>query len=369
MKFLDKFNKTIEKIEGVSTHTEPPRYFHSSGNKVADLIISGRALGGGILAQGRITGFAGPSGAGKSFLLSNTLREAQKDGAIILAIDSENALDSDFVSKIGVDPNPPKFNYVSVVTIPQVTKVISSFLDEYRQSYKNDLENAPKVVIAIDSLDMLMTDTEVEHYSKGNTRGDQGQRNKQLKAMLRTLVQDIKELNVAIACTSQVYVNQDPLNGEGRWIVSEAVKYSMSIIALLTKLKLRGSGVSKFEGIRLRVNGYKTRFTKPFQQIEIEVPYESGMNPYSGVIEVGVELGVLERAGSRYRFVGEDKTFFAKDFTDEMGDITLAAIDEILRNNNHLAIEIDTGLEEDGDDEKRSSKKKREEKAREVLHG
>lgn len=367
MKFLNKFNKVVEKIEGVSTNTEPPRYFHSSGNKMIDLITSGRALSGGILAQGRITGLAGPSGAGKSFVLSNALREAQKDGAYILVIDSENALDPDFVSKIGVNPNPPYFNYVSVVTISQVITVISAFLKEYRNEHADDLKNAPKVVIAIDSLDMLMTDTEVSHYDKGDSRGDQGQRAKQLKAMLRNLVQDIKDLNVSVAATSQVYQNQDPMNGEGKWIVTEAVRYSMSNIILLTKLRLRGSTVSKFEGIRLRAYGFKTRFTKPFQQIEIEVPYETGMNPYSGVIEVATELGILTRAGSRYRFTGEDKTFFAKDFTDEMGDIALAAIDELLSANSDLAIEVDTGLDEDGEDGESATSKRK--KKYEVLNG
>lgn len=80
-------------------------------------------------------------------------------------------------------------------------------------------EDAPQVLILIDSLDMLMTETEVEHFDKGVTKGDQGQKNKQLKAMLRSFVQAIKHLNVSMICTSQVYKNQDILNGEGVWIV------------------------------------------------------------------------------------------------------------------------------------------------------
>ena len=286
MDFLKEFNKTVDKMDGVGRSSQPPRYWYSTGNHVLNKIISGSFNRG--IPQGRITNFSGPSASGKSFLVCNAMRESQKAGAIILVVDSENALDDDFVTAIGVDVKKD-YHYVAVTTIAQAQAVVSSFLKGYKKEYGND-ENAPQVLIVIDSLSMLLTDTEMDNYDKGVQKGDQGQRNKQLKAMLRAFTQDIKTLNVTMVCTSQVYKNQDVLNGEGLWIISDAVKYAASQIILLNKLKLRDSGSKDIEGIRMKCEGYKTRFTKPFQSVTIEVPYDSGMDPYNGLLEVAVEV-------------------------------------------------------------------------------
>ena len=256
--------------------------------------------------------------------MSNILREAQKNGAHLVVLDSENALDDDFVSKIGVDVTEG-YSYVPVDTIPQVQKVVSSFITKYKKSYSSD-ENAPKVLIAIDSLDMLMTETEEENFEKGVTKGDQGQRSKQLKAMLRQFVQAIKHYNISMVVTAQVYKNQDVTNGEGVWIVSDAIKYSLSQIAMLTKLKLRSEDktIREIAGIRMKVEGYKTRFTKPFQTATIEVPYESGMDPYNGLLEVAVEMGVADKRGSRYALAGSETTWYSKEFGTYAQDVLVS---------------------------------------------
>lgn len=302
MGFLKAFNKELEKMDGVGTSSLPPRYWYSTGNHVLNRIISGSFFKG--IPQGRITNLAGSSGAGKSFLAANLVKAAQQAGAFCLVLDSENALDDEFMQKIGITTDE-NYQYTEVSTIPQVTKVISAFISGYRKEYGEDSE-APQVFILVDSLDMLMTETELGHYQAGNAKGDQGQRNKQLKAMLRTFVQDIKKLNITMVVTSQVYKNQDVMNGEGVWIVSDAVKYAASQIILLSKLKLKGDSgkAGDFSGIRMKCEGYKTRFTKPFQTITIEVPYETGMDPTSGLLEVAIELGAVTKKGSWYNLAG-----------------------------------------------------------------
>lgn len=299
------FIKEFEKDLGDLGSSLPPRYWFSSGNYVINKIISGSFTKGAV-GQGRVTGLAGPSGAGKSFVLCNIMREAQKQGAYIVAMDSENALDDDFVSAIGVDPTDG-YKYISVDTVPDCVRVVSSFITKYKKSYKKNDEDAPKVLFVLDSLDMLSTETELEQFEEGESKGDQGQRNKQLKKMLRLFVQAIKGYNISIVVTSQVYKNQDLLNGEGVWIVADAVRFSLSQIMLLTKLKLReGKGADRtVAGINMKVEGFKTRFTKPFQTVTVEVPYDSGMDPYNGLLDVAIELGIVERAGSWLNFNGE----------------------------------------------------------------
>lgn len=310
MDFLKTFQKELESMEGVGTSSAPPRYWYSTGNYVLNKIISGSFYKG--IPQGRITNLAGPSGAGKSFLAANIVREAQRQGAIILIVDTENALDDEFMQKIGVDTNSDTYYYAGVTTINQAVAVISQFIKGYKKDCGND-PNAPQVFILLDSLDMMITETELENYDKGIQKGDQGQKNKQLKMLLRTFTQDIKTLNVAMVVTSQVYKNQDLTNGEGLWIVADAVKFSASQIMLLKKLKLKDKTTSDIHGIRMICEGLKTRFTKPFQTVTINVPYEEGMDPYSGLVETSVSMGIVEKAGSRYRIVGTDDTWYEKD--------------------------------------------------------
>ncbi len=260
-----------------------------------------------------------------SFLACNAMREAQKAGAYVFVLDSENALDDEFVSKLGVDINN-RYNYFPVDTIPQVKKVVSEILMGYKDEYGDD-PNAPQMLFIIDSLDMLLTETEDAQFDKGITKGDQGQRNKQLKAMLRSFVQKIKRPNISMIVTDGVYRNQDIMNGEGVWMVKDAVKFALSQIGMLTKLKLKNDkeDARKVTGIRMKVEGYKTRFTQPFQTITLEVPYETGMDPYNGLIDVAVNMGLVTKKGSRFSIKGSDDTFYRKDFGQYAPDILIEA--------------------------------------------
>lgn len=327
MDFLKSFQKELQSIDGVGTSAEPPRYWYSTGNHVCNYIISGNFKQG--IPQGRITNFSGPSGAGKSFNVANAAAAAQKEGAHCLIIDSENALDNTFMSKVGVDVEN-NYTYVSVVTIAQVQAVVSAFLKGYKKEYGTALD-APKVFIAIDSLDMLMTETELENYDKGIQKGDQGQRNKQLKAMLRGFVHDISPLNVSMVVTSQVYKNQDVTNGEGVWMIADAVKYSASQIVLVTKLKLKGDSgkAGDFAGIRMKCEGYKTRFTKPFQTVTIEVPYESGIDRYSGLKDVALGLGIIVQKGAWLSLATDPEVKFYERNIGDYADFIIAAAEAL----------------------------------------
>lgn len=326
MNFLKTFEKDLDKLDVQTGAGEPPRYWYSVGNYAVNRIISGSFFRG--IPQGRVTGLVGPSGAGKSFVAANLMAAAQREGAFVLAIDSENASDEKFVNDIGVDTSPLNYKYVGVSTIPQVNKVISSFIKGYKTDFGTDDPEAPQVLITIDSLDMLMTETEEGNFEKGVTKGDQGQRNKQLKQMLRTFVQAIKRLNISIVVTDGVYKNQDVMNGEGLYIAKEAIRFSLSQIIMLTKLKLKDTGSTEVTGIRMKCEGFKTRFTKPYQKVVVEVPYDTGMNAYSGLLEVALELGVIQKKGSRYALTGEDTSWYAKDIAT-VADTILEKAEEL----------------------------------------
>jgi RecA/RadA recombinase len=314
MSFLADFEKEVSKIEGVTGQSIPPRNWFSFGNYVLNRVMSGSFRRG--TPQGRITCVAGPSGSGKSFVVGNLVKNAQMAGAYILVIDSENALDNDYMEGIGVDTNDG-YNYKDVSTINQVVNVVSKFIKGYHKAYGTIIENPdqPPVLIAIDSLDMLSTDTEQDHFAKGDAKGDQGQRSKQLKAMLRNFVTAIKHLNIQMVVTHQVYraSQEQILAGEGVWKVGDAIRYACSQILLVTKLKLKAETGGAITGIRMKCEGFKTRFALPFQTVTIEVPYTTGMDPNSGIIEAFEAAGILKRGGSWYSVPDTEIKFQSKD--------------------------------------------------------
>lgn len=314
--FLSKYKKEVEKLENVSLDFRPPSHWYTVGNFAVNKILSGSFYNG--IPQSRVTIFAGPSGSGKSFLLSNVMKHAQDDGAFILALDSENALDYDYLGRVGVNVTEEKFLGLAVVTINDAVSCISEFIKMYEKEHGKYNSAAPKVLIAIDSLDMLLTDTESSNFEGGVQKGDQGQRAKQMKHFLRTIVSRIKALNITFIGTHQVYP-ADVLAGEGKWAINNAIRYSASQIALITRLKLKQDG--EVTGIRMSVETFKSRFAKLGSKVEVTVPFDKGMDPNSGLIDMLESEGVIKKSGAwlNSEFPGEKPfSFQSTKMTDEL---------------------------------------------------
>jgi recombination protein RecA len=313
-KFKKEFNKASVKA-GIPIKNPPPTFFIDSGSVILNKIISGHYDRG--WAQGRLGAIGGPSGSGKSFLIGNGIKAAQDQGCAILILDSENAMDDDYLQAIGVDTDADNFFYRSVTTIEQAVNEMSTFTKMYREYKMTD-----KVFIAVDSIDMLMTNSQVENYAKGETKGDQGQAVKQMKDMLKSWTQDLKTLPFVMVCAKQVYSEQDRIAKLVEpYVFTEGLKFAFSQILMITKLMLKaddvdgegkGKGGDKYAGIWLKARGFKTRFTKPFQQAKIQVPYETGMDRYSGIYDVAVATGLVTKGGA-YSYY-KDKQFYKKDF-------------------------------------------------------
>lgn len=312
--FIKKFKKEIEKLENVSTVFTPPKRWYSTGNYALNRIISGSYFKA--IPEGRLSGFVGPSAAGKSYIICNIIREAQAEGTFVLVLDSENALDPKFMSRAGVSISEDKLLYAQIVTIQDVTAVISEFLTGYEKDYGRFNDTAPPIMIVLDSLGNCLTDSENDKFNRGVQTGDQGQSAKNKKHLLRTLVSRLARCNATFAFTDQVYP-ADPMAGDGLWAVTNGVKYSASQITLLTKLRLKED--SEIVGIRMRAETYKSRFVKPGTKIEVEIPYSTGLSKTSGLLDRWLEDGVIKKDG--YGFLvelgGETVKFKKTDLTDE----------------------------------------------------
>ena len=119
--------------------------------------------------------------------------------------------------------------------------------------------------------------------------------------------------------TGHTYLNQNLLNGKGEYIFSggEGTEYIPSIAVLLKKLELKEDGT--INGIRIKSKITKSRFNKYGGSIELTVPWDKGIDPYDGLIDIAEESGIITKSGAWYTY-GEKK-FQRKDFQNYINDI------------------------------------------------
>jgi len=319
--FLDKFKKEIAKLDTVGVGIKTTEEWLSTGNFALNRALSGDFLKG--IPLGKISLFAGPSGSGKSFIASNIALQAQREGYHVLYLDSEHAIDVDYLRKIGVNITDEALTYMSVTTIEDVNRVLAEFFSGYIKAFGKDNLSAQKTLIVLDSLAMLSSSTEMENYDRdGTIKADQGILAKRRKAMLRLAVGHIGRLPISMVITDHVYP-QDIMMGDGAWAITNSTKFSSSIIGIVTKLKLKEEG--EVTGVRMRFETYKSRFAKLGTKVELEVPYNRGMAATSGLLEMLVEMGVTAKGtqpGEKLLYVaevGDERiTFKEKDFDEEI---------------------------------------------------
>lgn len=340
--FLKEFKKSINKNETISEGLMKPTQWLSTGNYALNRALSGSFTRG--IPLGKLVLYCGPSNSGKSFIASNAMVQAQKEGYHIVVLDSENALDVEYLKKIGVKTSEDSFTYIQVTTIEDVNTVCSEFFSSYKKAYGKDNEESPKVLFVLDSLAMLASKTEIENYDKaGEIKADQGILAKRRKAMLRLIVGNIARLPIGFILTDHVYPG-DILLGDGAWAITNSTKFSSAIIGIVTKLKLKDEGV--VTGVRMRFETYKSRFAVIGTKIELEVPYSKGLSPYSGLIEILEEMKVIAKGtqpGEKTMYISEVNGERIK-FKNEH-DLTEEIVQKLFKHPN--ATTVDERLEEE----------------------
>ena len=306
---LSKFRKSITKsIEGVSIGFNDPTDWISTGNYALNYLISG-AFDRGV-PLGKVTVFAGESGAGKSFICSgNLIRHAQQQDIYPILIDTENALDEDWLKALGVDTSEGKLLKLNMAMIDDVAKMISEFVKEYKTIPE---ESRPKVIFVLDSLGMLLTPTDVNQFDAGDLKGDLGRKPKALTALVRNCVNMFGSLNIGLVATNHTYASQDMFDPDDKISGGQGFIYASSIVVAMRKLKLKededGNKISEVKGIRSACKIMKTRYAKPFESVQVKIPYETGMNPYSGLVDLFEGKGLLQKDGNSLKYTLADGT-------------------------------------------------------------
>ena len=300
---VSKFRKEITKsIDGLSIGFNDPTDWISTGNYALNYLISGDFNRG--IPLGQVTVFAGDSGAGKSYICSgNIVKNAQEQGIFVVLIDSENALDEDWLKALGVDTSESKLLKLSMAMIDDVAKTISTFMSDYKALAEGE---RPKVMFVIDSLGMLLTPTDVNQFDAGEMKGDLGRKPKALTALVRNCVNMFGSYNVGLVCTNHTYASQDMFDPDDKISGGQGFIYASSIVVAMKKMKLKededGNKVSEVNGIRAGCKVMKTRYAKPFEGVQVKIPYTTGMSPYSGLVDLIEKKEMLKREGNSLVF-------------------------------------------------------------------
>lgn len=336
-KEIDNIFKKLDSLNSEATFLDENALsnvdtWYDTGCYALNAILGGSCRKGGV-PKGRIVGFSGESMTGKTFIVNKILANAQKQGVYPVIFDTEFAIDEG--STRGVGLNPSKTKYVPVYTVDQCRNQLSAFLDSVIENKQEG-----KFIISIDSLGNLSSQKEIDDIAKDKSAADMGLRAKSLKSLLRTLTYKAGRAGVTILFTNHTYA--DPGAMYPSLVKTQAggsgPVYMASILVQLAKRNEKeGEGdagavnttklaeANKYSGTTLRALTVKNRFVPPFLEAEMYLSFKSGLNKYSGLLQMAAARGIVEQTGSTYvvgvdcgKYKKGEKLGYAKNFVKDI---------------------------------------------------
>ena len=244
------------------------------------------ALGIGGLPRGRIVEIYGPESSGKTTLTLHAIANAQKAGGICAFIDAEHAFDAEYAKKLGVDIDS------LLVSQPDTGEQALEIMDMLIRSGALDL-------VVVDSVAALVPRAEIE--------GEMGDSHMGLQA--RLMSQALRKVTGALhqSKTTAIFINQlrekigvffgSPETTTG----GKALKFYASVRLDIRRIETLKDGQDAV-GNRTRVKVVKNKMAPPFKQAEFDIIYGTGISREGSLIDMGVEIGVVKKAGAWYTY-------------------------------------------------------------------
>ena len=298
------------------------------------------ALGIGGLPRGRVVEIYGPESSGKSTLAMHVVAEAQRNGGICAYIDAEHAMDPIYASALGVDID------ALYISQPDTGEQALEITDVLVRSGALD-------VVVIDSVAALTPRAEIE--------GEMGDTHVGLQA--RLMSQALRKLtgNLSKTQTICIFINQlrekigvmfgSPETTPG----GRALKFYSSVRLDIRRIESIKDGV-EIVGNRTRVKVVKNKVAPPFRQAEFDIMYGKGISREGSLLDIGVDLGLVKKAGAWYTYEGEQLgqgRENAKVFLQENPEI-MVEISERIRQQVGIGVQPDEEPADAEDDDKMS---------------
>ena len=283
----------------------------STGSSILDLAISNRPNGG--LPVGRITEITGMEASGKSLLAAHLLANTQKKGGLAVYIDTENAMNEEFLRAIGIDIS--KMLYIQLETVEDIFEVIENIILKIKESDKTRL-----VTIAVDSV--AAATTKVEQAQDYDKEGWATSKAIVLSKGMRKITQLIGRERVALIFTNQLRQKLGVMFGDP-WTTSggKANQFHASCRLRLKaagQIKAKVQGKEQTIGIKTKAIVVKNRMGPPLRTAEFNIFFESGIDDTGSWLQVMKDYKLLQQGGSWYTYTcditGEDIKFLSKDF-------------------------------------------------------
>lgn len=286
-KALDNILATIRKRfgEGAIMRLGDAQHLHVDVIPTGSLALD-IALGIGGLPRGRVVEIYGPESSGKTTLCQHVIAEAQKMGGICAFIDMEHALDPRYAARCGVDVNNL---YVSQ---PDTGEQALEIADTLIRSGTMD-------VVVIDSVAALVPRAEIE--------GEMGDAHMGLQARLmsqalRKMSGLIKQTNTVVIFTNQLRMKIGVMFGNPETTSGgNALKFYASVRLDIRRLETI-KDKNEIIGSRARVKVKKNKVAPPFTECEFDIMYNEGISKTGDVVDLGVQMGLLDKRGAYYRY-------------------------------------------------------------------
>lgn len=287
----------------------------STGSSLLDLAISNRPNGG--IPVGRITELTGLEASGKSLLAAHLLANTQEKDGLAVYIDTENAMNEDFLRAIGIDLE--KMLYIQLEAIEDIFDVIENIITKVKESNKNKL-----VTIVVDSV--AAATTKVEQAADYEKDGWATSKAIILSKAMRKITQMIGRERVALIFTNQLRVKLGVSFGDIYTTSGgKAIGFHASCrlrLKAVGQIKAKINGFEQVIGIKTRAKIVKNRMGPPLREAEFHILFESGIDDYGSWLQVMKDYGLIAQGGSWYTYTdtetGEQIKFLSKDFVSKI---------------------------------------------------
>jgi recombination protein RecA len=247
------------------------------------------ALGIGGVPRGRVTEVYGPESSGKTTICQHIVAEAQKMGGLAAFIDMEHALDPAYAARCGVDVENL---YIAQPDTGEQALEIAEAL----------VRSGAMDIVVVDSVAALVPRAEIEGEMGDSHMGLQA---RLMSQALRKLSGAIKQSNTAMVFTNQLRMKIGVMFGNPETTSGgRALKFYASVrldVRRIQSIKDKGEVV----GNRTRVRVTKNKVAPPFRQAEFDIMYNEGISRAGDVLDIGVELGLIDKRGSFYNYNDE----------------------------------------------------------------